>query len=245
HKHNEANGEDGADGSDDNRSWNCGAEGETGDEAILGLRDRQRRNFLATLFCSQGVPMMLAGDEMGRTQGGNNNAYCQDNEVSWVNWDLAGSQAALLEFTHDLAALRREHPVFRRRRFFRGRPDDGGGLADIAWLTPSGREMTDGDWNTAYARAMMVFLNGDAITEPGPRGERVADDSFLILLSAHHEPLTFTLPGPKFGQCWAVTIDTAAGMAGEKDDGAQHLAGEQILLPGHSMMALRRIAAAG
>jgi glycogen operon protein len=241
HKHNEANGENGADGSDDNRSWNCGAEGPTEDGAVLDLRARQRRNFLTTLFCSQGVPMLLAGDEIARTQGGNNNAYCQDNEVSWVDWDLAGSQTALLEFTRGLAALRREHPVFRRRRFFLGRPA-GGGLADIAWLTPSGREMTDRDWDTAYARAMMVFLNGEAITEPGPRGEAVRDDSFLILFSAYHEPLTFTLPGPRFGRCWAVTVDTATGRSGE-DSETQHRAGAQILLPGHSMMALRRTVA--
>jgi isoamylase len=240
-KHNEANGENGADGSDDNRSWNCGVEGPTEDGTVLDLRARQRRNFLATLFCSQGVPMLLAGDEIARTQGGNNNAYCQDDEVSWVDWDLAGSQTALLEFTRGLAALRREHPVFRRRRFFLGRPA-GGGLADIAWLTPSGREMTDRDWGTAYARAMMVFLNGDAITEPGPRGEGVRDDSFLILLSAYHEPLTFTLPGPRFGRCWAVTVDTATGRSGE-DGETQHQAGAQILLPGHSMMALRRTVA--
>ena len=243
HKHNEANGEGGADGSDDNRSWNCGVEGPTEDAAVLSLRARQRRNFLATLFCSQGVPMLLGGDEMGRTQDGNNNAYCQDSKVSWVDWDQAGSDAAHLEFTRGLAALRRRHPVFRRRRFFRGRPDGGSGLADIAWLTPSGQEMTDRDWNTAYARAMMVFLNGDAITEPGPRGESVTDDSFLILLSAYHEPLTFTLPGPRFGRCWEVALDTAAGRAGG-DDGPQYRPGEQILLPGHSMMALRRIAAA-
>ena len=161
--------------------------------------------------------------------------------MSWVDWDLAGGQTALLEFARGLAALRRKHPVFRRRRFFRGRPV-GGGLADIAWLTPSGREMTDRDWNTTYARAVMVFLNGDAITEPGPRGEAVSDDSFLILLSASHEPLTFTLPGPRFGRRWAVTVDTAAGLTGE-DGGKQHRAGAHILLPGHSMMALRRIAA--
>jgi isoamylase len=242
-KHNEANGADGADGSDDNRSWNCGVEGPTADPGVLDLRARQRRNFLATLFCSQGVPMLLAGDELGRTQAGNNNAYCQDNEVSWVDWELAGHEAGLLQFAHDLAALRREHPVFRRRRFFRGRPEGDGMLADIAWLTPSGQEMTGHDWSTPYARAMMVFLNGDAITEPGPRGETVRDDSFLILLSAHHEPLTFTLPGPKFGSRWAVTLDTAASLVGEID-GAERRAGEKILLPGHSMMALRRTGAA-
>ena len=244
HKHNEANGEGGADGTDDNRSWNCGAEGPTEDGAVLDLRARQRRNFLATLFCSQGVPMLLAGDELGRTQEGNNNAYCQDSELSWVNWDLAGSQAALLDFARDLAVLRREHPVFRRRRFFRGRPEGGDGLADIAWLTPSGQEMTDRDWSTPYARAMMVFLNGDAISEPGPRGEPVRDDSFLILLSAHHEPLTFTLPAARFGRRWAVTLDSAAGRVGEAG-GAEHRAGGQIALASHSMMALRRTGVSG
>jgi isoamylase len=238
-KHNEANGEGGADGTDDNRSWNCGTEGPTTDRAVLDLRSRQQRNLLATLFCSQGVPMLLAGDELGRTQGGNNNAYCQDSEVSWVDWSLAASPAAPLEFACELAALRREHLVFRRRRFFRGRPDGGDSLADIAWLTPSGQEMADQDWNTPYARAMMVFLNGDAITEPGPRGEPVRDDTFLILLSAHNEPVTFTLPGPKFGRRWSVTLDTAAGRAAE-GSASGHRPGGQIVLAGHSMMALRR-----
>jgi glycogen operon protein len=238
-KHNEANGEGGVDGSDDNRSWNCGAEGPTEDRAVLDLRSRQQRNFLATLFCSQGVPMLLAGDELGRTQGGNNNAYCQDNEVSWVDWGLAEREAALLEFARGLAAFRRDHPVFRRRRFFRGGTDGGDGLADIAWLTPSGQEMAGPDWNTPDAHAMMVFLNGDAITEPGPRGEPVRDDTFLILLSAQHDPVTFTLPGPKFGQSWAITLDTAAGRA-SGGSGTEHGPGGQIVLAGHAMMALRR-----
>jgi glycogen operon protein len=238
-KHNEANGEGGADGTDDNRSWNCGAEGPTEDGAVLELRSRQRRNFLATLFCSQGVPMLLAGDELGRTQGGNNNAYCQDNEVSWVDWSLAGSHTDQTEFACELAAFRRDHPVFRRRRFFRGGPDGGDGLADIAWLTPSGREMAGRDWGTPYARALMVFLNGDAITEPGPRGEPVRDDTFLILLSSGHEPVTFTLPGPKFGRCWSVALDTAAGRAAEGSE-AGHRPGGQIVLAGNAMMVLRR-----
>jgi glycogen operon protein len=242
-KHNKANGEGGADGTDDNRSWNCGAEGPTADQAVRDLRARQQRNLLATLFCSQGVPMLLAGDELGRTQGGNNNAYCQDNEVSWVDWSLADSHADLLEFARELAAFRREHPVFRRRRFFRG-GDGGDGLADIAWLTPSGGEVADQDWKTPYARAMMVFLNGDAITEPGPRGEPVRDDTFLILLSANQDPVTFTLPGPRLGRCWAVTLDTAAGQAAEgstaEGGAAEHRPGGQIVLAGHSMMVLRR-----
>jgi isoamylase len=242
-KHNKANGEGGADGTDDNRSWNCGAEGPTADQAVRDLRARQRRNLLATLFCSQGVPMLLAGDELGRTQGGNNNAYCQDNEVSWVDWSLADSHADLLEFARELAVFRREHPVFRRRRFFRG-GDSGDGLADIAWLTPSGREVADQDWKTPYARAMMVFLNGNAITEPGPRGEPVRDDTFLILLSANQDPVTFTLPGPGLGRCWAVTLDSAAGQAAEgsaaEGGAAEHRPGGQIVLAGYSMMVLRR-----
>jgi len=189
------------------------------------------------------VPMLLAGDELGRTQGGNNNAYCQDNEVSWVDWSLTDSHGDLLEFARELAAFRREHSVFRRRRFFRG-GDGGDGPADIAWLTPSGREMADQDWNTPYARAMMVFLNGDAITEPGPRGEPVRDDTFLILLSANQDPVTFTLPGPELGRRWTVTLDTAAGQAAEggaaEGAAAEHRPGGQIVLAGHSMMVLRR-----
>ncbi len=271
HKHNEANGEDNRDGSDDNRSWNCGEEGTTEDKAVLGLRSRQRRNFLATLFCSQGVPMLLAGDELGRSQQGNNNAYCQDNELSWLDWSGAGEDG-LLEFACALAALRREHPVFRRRRFFHGR-DGSGHAPDIAWLTPEGREMAGYDWQTSYARAVAVFLNGDAITEPDPRGEPVRDDSFLLLLSAHHEPLTFTLPGRKFGRRWAVVADTAAdpagtaadpaGTAAGQDDaragadgiaagqdgpdgpgGTGYRAGERVQLAEHSMMVLRRTLAA-
>jgi isoamylase len=242
-KHNEANGEHGADGSDDNRSWNCGTEGPTSDATVLALRDRQRRNFLATLFCSQGVPMLLAGDEFGRTQHGNNNAYCQDNETSWVDWKLADAQADLLDFACLLAELRREHPIFRRRRFFRGQPANGGQLADIVWLTPGGAEMTDRDWRTSYARAMMVFLNGDAITEPGPHGEGVRDDSFLILLSTHHEPLQFTLPGPEFGEEWALVVDSAAAAVPGQDGrpGQPVLrASDTVPMSSHSMIVLRR-----
>jgi len=244
HKQNWANGEDNRDGTDDNRSWNCGAEGATEDKAVLGLRARQRRNFLATLFCSQGVPMLLAGDELGRSQRGNNNAYCQDNELSWVDWSGAGQEDGLLEFARTLASLRREHPVFRRRRFFRGRVGGGHG-PDIAWLTPEGREMTGHDWQTSYARAVAVFLNGDAITEPGPRGEPVRDDSFLLLLNAHHEPLTFILPGRRLGRRWVVAADTAADPAVSPagPDGG-YRTGEQVELAGHSMMVLRRTLAA-
>jgi glycogen operon protein len=246
-KHNEANGEDGRDGSDDNRSWNCGVEGGASDPAVTALRARQQRNFLATLFLSQGVPMLLAGDETGRTQGGNNNAYCQDNEVSWMDWDLAARHPGLLEFTQVLSGLRHQHPVFRRRRFFRGVPAGGDHVADIAWLTPGGRQMTDDDWRTPHAKAMAVFLNGDAITEPGPQGEPVRDDSFLVLLSAQGEPVRFALPEAKFGRRWSLVLNTgAAGTAGTAKAGGNGpedlLPGDELVLEGHSLVLLRRAA---
>ncbi|HLV72838.1 MAG TPA: glycogen debranching protein GlgX [Vulgatibacteraceae bacterium] len=211
HKHNEANGENNRDGTDDNRSWNCGVEGPTRDPGVLELRARQRRNFLATLFISQGVPMISHGDELGRTQEGNNNAYCQDNEISWVHWDDTGD----MEFVQMLSRLRHEHPVFRRRRFFTGRGT--GAAADIAWLTPAGDVMTDHDWNVGFAKSLGVFLNGDAITEPDPRGRRVRDDSFLLLINAGAEPVEFTLPGGEYGERWEYALDTAdPAMAGER-----------------------------
>jgi isoamylase len=208
-KHNEANREDNRDGTDDNRSWNCGTEGVTDDQDISELRARQRRNFLVTLFLSQGVPMLLAGDEMGRTQGGNNNAYCQDNDVSWLDWSLASTEQELVEFTEMLAAMRRDHPVFRRRRFFRGHPaPTPGDAGDIVWLTPSGREMTQPDWHAGYARSLAVYLNGDAITEPDPRGDPISDDRFLLLFNAGSEPITFTLPPAALAPGWDAVIDT-------------------------------------
>jgi isoamylase len=207
-KHNEANGEDNRDGTDDNRSWNCGAEGPVEDPAIIRLRHRQRRNFLTTLFISQGVPMLYAGDEFGRTQQGNNNAYCQDSEISWVDWSLVEQEPELLDFVRSLAALRRDHPVFRRRRFFHGRAIRDG-MRDIVWLTPSGKEMSDADWHAGYAKSLAVWLNGDAISEPGPRGEKISDDSFLLVINAHHENLTFTLPSAEFGPGWRTVLDTA------------------------------------
>jgi isoamylase len=246
HKHNEANGEGGADGSDDNRSWNCGAEGPASDPAVNELRRRQRRNLLVTLFCSQGVPMLLHGDELGRTQQGNNNAYCQDNKISWVDWEHASQEKDLQEFTRALAAFRRRHPVFRRRRFF-DRPDghSGGTPGDIAWLTPSGREMTNNDWNTGYAKALGVFLNGDAISEPDPRGERVRDDTFLLLFSADNQPVTFTLPAARFGRSWTVVLDTASPAAPDDPPDAtarkERKAGARVVLRAHSMMVLRRV----
>ncbi len=211
YKHNEANGEGNRDGTDDNRSWNCGAEGPTDDPEINELRARQQRNVLTTLFFAQGVPMMLAGDEMGRTQGGNNNAYCQDNEISWVDWPRMDSERDLVDFTRALSALRRDHPVFRRRRFFRGRqPGAGssGGPGDIVRLTPDGKEVTDSYWHAHDAKSLAVFLNGDAISEPDPRGERITDDRFLLLFNADAEAVSFTLPGVRFGREWQIVIDT-------------------------------------
>jgi glycogen operon protein len=207
-KHNEANGEANRDGTDDNRSWNCGAEGSVEDPAIVRLRRRQRRNFLATLFVSQGVPMLTAGDEFGRTQHGNNNAYCQDNEVSWVDWSRERTDPEFLDFTRRLSELRRRHPVFQRRRFFHGGKTDEG-VRDIVWFTPAGREMSPRDWHNGYAKSVTVYLNGEAISELGPRGERISDDSFLLLINAHHEALSFALPGPEFGTSWQTVLDTA------------------------------------
>src|SRR5919112_876385 len=194
-----------------NRSWNCGVEGPTDDPEINALRLRQQRNVLSTLLLSQGVPMIAHGDEIGRTQSGNNNVYCQDNETAWVDWDLDDDQQGLLEFTRRLVQLRQDHPVFRRRRFFAGSPDHGGEseLGDIAWFTPSGEHMSDENWRNGYARSLMVFCNGLAIPEPDRRGGRTVDDSFLVIFNGHHEPLEFTLPDKQYGPEWTVELDTA------------------------------------
>jgi isoamylase len=206
-KHNQANGEDNRDGESHNRSWNCGAEGDTQDEKVRQLRSRQQRNFLATLMLSQGVPMLVAGDELGRTQKGNNNGYCQDNEVSWHDWEHADED--LLEFTRSLIRLRREHPIFRRRGWFDGRELHGSEVKDLAWFKPDGKEMSEEDWSVGYAKSLAVFLNGTAIRRPGEHGEVVKDDSFYLIFNAHHEPMGFTLPDEKFGGKWARVLDTA------------------------------------
>ncbi|MGA2826774.1 MAG: glycogen debranching protein GlgX [Streptosporangiaceae bacterium] len=211
-KHNEANGEGNRDGADDNRSWNCGAEGDTDDPVVHKLRHRQQRNLMGSLLLSQGVPMILGGDEIGRTQQGNNNAYCQDNELSWVDWSLAEPNSDLMAFTAALTDFRRAHPVFRRRRFFAGPPgrhDDS--LGDIAWFSASGTEMADADWDTDIARCLMVFLNGQAITDVDARGERVTDGSFLLCFNAAPEDVDMVLPSSDYGQKWAVVLDTATG----------------------------------
>ncbi len=210
-KHNDANGEDGNDGESHNRSWNCGVEGPSDDPAINALRLRQQRNFLSTLLLSQGVPMIAHGDELGRTQSGNNNVYCQDNETAWVDWNLAEEQQELLDFTSALIDLRKRHPVFRRRRFFAGDAAHGGRspLGDIEWFKPDGAPMDDADWNSGFARSLMVFLNGDAIPELDSMGRQVTDDHFLLLFNAHWEPISFTLPPRAFGSNWLLRLDTA------------------------------------
>ena len=209
-KHNEANGEDNRDGTDDNLSWNCGVEGPTNKPSIAALRERQKRNMLATLLLSQGVPMLCSGDEIGRTQGGNNNAYCQDNEISWVDWTLSKPQQALLTFTRGLIALRQKHPVFRRRRFFQGRRIRGTEVKDLYWLRPDGKEMTDEDWTQGYVRCLGVRLAGDAMEEKDAKGRPLLDETFLVLLNAHHEPRPFTLPAHKRGVRWQPVFDTAS-----------------------------------
>ena len=210
-KHNEANGEGNQDGHNDNLSWNCGVEGPTDDPAILDLRLRQKRNMLTTLLLSQGVPMLCGGDEIGRTQQGNNNAYCQDNELSWHDWGLAAEDRELLGFVRELIALRQQHPVFRRRRFFQGRKIHGSEIKDIVWLRPDGREMDESDWSQGYLRALGIVLAGDAIEETDARGNRIVDDTFLLLLNAHHEAIPFLLPSPEGNASWSVVLNTHVG----------------------------------
>ena len=237
-KHNDANGEDNRDGDNNNRSWNCGAEGETDDAAVLDLRRRQVRNFLATVLFSQGVPMICHGDELGRTQGGNNNAYCQDNEITWIDWDLDEQERDLLDFTSKMVKLRRDHPVLRRRRFFKGIAGHGGESErnEIEWLRPSGEHMTEQDWATWYARAMTVYLNGDAIAEPDEYGRQVVDDSFLILINASGENIDFTLPGEDYAPGWVVALDTTP--AGQDAARSRHDANEVVGVEAHSMLFL-------
>ncbi|MGZ5418122.1 MAG: glycogen debranching protein GlgX [Nocardioides sp.] len=244
-KRNDANGEGGADGESHNRSWNCGVEGGTDDADVLALRARQHRNFLVTLLTSQGVPMIAHGDELGRSQGGNNNVYCQDNEIAWMDWDLEDWQEELLAFSRRVVAMRRDHPVFRRRRFFVGETqlEDGTTVAEIAWFRPDGTSMADADWAHEHARSMMVFFNGDAIPEPDRRGEKVVDDSFLVAFNAHHDTLTFTVPDEVYGDGWLVALDTAddqAGIVSVFDDATTLLPGVEVQVAGRSVVVLRR-----
>ncbi|HEX8081764.1 MAG TPA: glycogen debranching protein GlgX, partial [Jatrophihabitans sp.] len=242
-KRNEANGEGNNDGESHNRSWNCGVEGPTDDPEVNELRARQQRNFIATLFLSQGVPMICHGDELGRTQQGNNNGYCQDNELTWIDWESADTD--LMAFTRKVTELRRTHPTFRRRRFFDGRPvkrqGEGAPLPDIAWLRPDGSEMTEDDWGSGFGRAVAVFLNGEAITGTDDRGGRVIDDSFILCFSAHHEPIEFTPPSELQHSSWQVVLDTAATAADEDADIKPILPGASVTVAPRTMVVLRSL----
>jgi len=237
-KHNDANGEDNRDGHNDNLSWNCGAEGETDNPEVLALRERQKRNFLATLFLSQGVPMLLSGDEIGRTQKGNNNAYCQDNEISWVDWKLDKPRRELLEFTRCVIGLMNEHPVLRRRHFFQGRRIRGSEVKDLAWFRPDGKEMNDEDWNNSETRCFGLRLAGDAIEELDARGNRIVDDTLLFLLNAYHEAIRFTLPAHRRKVRWEVVMDTNDSQFGKTAHRAMR-GGDTYDLKARSLALLR------
>jgi isoamylase len=234
-KHNEANGEDNRDGHDHNLSWNCGVEGPTDDAAIVTLRERQKRNLLATLLLSQGVPMLRSGDEISHTQKGNNNAYCQDNELSWLDWTFDQPRRDLLAFTRALITLRREHPDLRRRHFCRGRRIRGSEVKDLSWHRPDGNEMTDEDWQS-YTRCLGIRLAGDAIDEVDPAGQRIVDDTLLVLINAHHEPLDFVLPTHTREVSWETLLDTR----GTDDVPRETPAGKGYPLGGRSLALLRQ-----
>ncbi|MDX5346960.1 MAG: glycogen debranching protein GlgX [Hymenobacteraceae bacterium] len=234
HKHNKANGENNQDGENHNRSWNCGVEGPTTDPKVLALRQKQKRNFLTTLFLSQGVPMLVAGDELSRTQKGNNNAYCQDNEISWIDWENADLE--LLEFTKELIAFCKVHPIFNRRRWFQGQPIKGAGVDDIAWFLPEGTEMTDAHWEHDFAKSLAVFLNGRGMHSVGPQGERIVDDNFYVIFNAHYEPLNYKLPPEKYGHQWTKILDTAENRIAE--EGKVYKAGEMITVPDRAVVLL-------
>jgi isoamylase len=238
-KHNDANAEGGRDGTDDNRSWNCGVEGDTDDPIVLDTRQRLSRSVLATLLLSIGVPMLVAGDEMGRTQGGNNNPYCQDNDVSWLDWSLVDTERELLTFAQSLIKFRNRHPVFRQRAFFVGQPVADGGLKDLTWFTPSGTEMTTADWFSPACMSIGMYLAGDAIRSRGPRGEPVLDDSFLLLLHAGGDPTKFCLPGAPWATSYDVVLDTASSAPARQDGGQTHRPGETLTLGGRTVVVLR------
>ena len=260
-KHNDANGEGGNDGESHNRSWNCGVEGPTDDETVLELRAQQQRNFLATMLLSQGTPMLCHGDELGRTQGGNNNVYCQDNDTAWLDWSLATKHPELIAFTAGVSALRAAHPVFRRRRFFAGRPigrvrragaartaaaPSGELLPDIGWFSPAGKEMTEEDWDYDLGRCIGVFLNGEGIADVDARGERVTDHSFLLWFNSYWEEIDATLPPGEFGAAWEAVVDTASGevhppVYNEPErDTPPVTAGAVLTVPARSLLVLRR-----
>ncbi|MDQ6800574.1 MAG: alpha-amylase family glycosyl hydrolase, partial [Acidobacteriota bacterium] len=237
-KHNDANGENNNDGTNDNRSWNCGVEGPTGDPAINALRSRQQRNFLTTLLLSIGVPMICGGDELGRMQRGNNNAYCQDNEISWFDWEKVDDE--LSAFVSRMIHFRRDHAVFQRRRWFAGRSLRGAEAGDIGWFKPDGQLMSEDDWRSGFARTLGVFLNGKAIPTPDSHGEPIVDDSFYILFNAHYEAMAFTLPTCPWGDRWVKVVDTNHPVPDLREH-RQIKAGEQVRLESHSMIVLRRV----
>ncbi|GGA56604.1 glycogen debranching protein GlgX [Okeania sp. KiyG1] len=238
-KHNGANGEDNNDGEEHNRSWNSGEEGETDDQEVLDLRNRQRRNFLVTLMLSQGVPMLLGGDEFGRSQKGNNNAYCQDNEISWLDWNLQVENSDLLDFTRQLIYFRCQHPVFHRRKWFEGRAIHGSDVSDIGWYNPDGGEMTEEQWNIDFAKSIGIFLNGEEIPASGERGERIIDDCFMIFFNAHYELIEFTIP-PKFqDRNWMVIVDTSKSRFVE--NGKQYQGEVPIPVMERSIVVLQRL----
>jgi glycogen operon protein len=236
-KHNEANGEDNNDGESHNRSWNCGAEGPTEDPEILKLRHQQKCNMLSTLFLSQGVPMLVAGDELGRTQQGNNNAYCQDNEISWLNWEKADQ--TLLNFTRDLIKFRKTHPAFCRRRWFQGQPIKGVGVEDIAWFLPDGSEMSDEHWGNDMAKSLAVYLNGRGLHSVGPKGEPIVDDSFYLIFNAYHKSIRYKLPTTKYGKQWTIVLDTTE--CSFKKNKKMYDAESTISVKGRSMVLLTHV----
>jgi glycogen operon protein len=235
HKHNEANKEDNRDGDDNNNSWNCGVEGPTNDPHILALRSQQMRNLMATLLLSQGVPMILAGDERARTQHGNNNAYCQDNEISWLNWALDERSRELLEFTRQLVQIRQQHPVLRRRRFFHGRRVHGANIRDIVWLRPDGGEMSHYEWSSGFVRCLGMLLNGQIMSEWSEHGHLIYDDILLLLVNAHHERIPFFLPHIGISATWHVLVDTTSAQV---NPGREHAGGEHYPLEGRSLALL-------
>ncbi len=244
-KHNEANGEDSNDGESHNRSWNCGVEGPTDDPEILKMRARQQRNVLATLLLSQGTPMLAHGDELGRTQRGNNNVYCQDSELSWVDWAAAveAPNADLTAFTARVIALRTAHPVFRRRRFFEGRPvSEGEKRRDISWLTPAGKYMTEADWDSGFGKSITVYLNGEGIPDKDVRGEPVVDDSFMLCFNAHHEDLQFATLDGRYAQEWTVVLDTTTATGAHQEDAPVVVAGSSTTVLARSLLVLRKTA---
>ena len=237
HKHNDANGENNMDGENHNRSWNCGVEGETDNPQVLELRDRQQRNMMTTLILSQGVPMICSGDELGKTQRGNNNAYCQDNDISWIDWQHIDK--AFLEFTKNVIQINRKHPAFCRRKWFQGKEIKHTGLNDVAWFHPGGSEMQDEDWNNGFSKSVTIYLNGHGIDAMGYHHERVIDDCFMLMFNAYEGPLDFVIPSKNVSRAWLKVVDTACGSVSEEGLDAYHDS-DTIRLEGRSMVVLKR-----